>query len=212
MRSCACIDSLMPKFLNRDKSVWLNPGPSYNVAEDLPVQPVFPSSFVIPLDQPPPPGAFLPSNQGLTFQLAMGFVVAYEDRNGNGKLDLVSDDAGAFVDRIVGANPQGMALIYLQGTLPTGDGGLVDSDGHSPSLGYGLYSVGPCAGDSGDAGGRRPCVETRWFDVSTPHDLELSSDSEIDQRMCANYGSADSLSTGSGAGWSVDTQGTPPGG
>ncbi|HXN32682.1 MAG TPA: hypothetical protein VN894_12505, partial [Polyangiaceae bacterium] len=82
--------------------VWLNNGPSYNVAEDLPVQPVFPSNFVIQLNEPPPPGAFLTSNQGLTFQVAMGFVVAYEDLNGNGKLDLVQNDAGAFTDKIIG--------------------------------------------------------------------------------------------------------------
>ena len=192
--------------------VWLSDGPSYNVAEDLPVQPVFPSNFVIQLEEPPPPAAILSGNQGLTFQVAMGFVVAYEDVNGNGKLDLVQDDAGAFVDKIVGANPKGMVLIYLQGTLPTNDGGLVDSEGKSPSLGYGLYTEAPCAADGGDAGVIRPCAETHWLNVSSPYDLEISDDPEINQLMCANYGSAGGASTGTGTGWRVDTQGTPPGG
>lgn len=192
--------------------VWLSNGPGYNVAEDLPVQPVFPSNFVIQLNEPPPQAALLTGNQGLSFQVAMGFVVAYEDLNGNGKLDLVQNDAGAFTDKIVGANAQGMALIYLQGTLPTNDGGLVDSDGKSPSLGYGLYSVVPCAGDGGDGGGTPACVETHWFDVSSPYDLQISNDSEINQLMCANYGSAGAQSAGSGTGWLIDKQGTPPGG
>jgi hypothetical protein len=192
--------------------IWLEYGPSYNVAEDLPVQPAFPSEFVIQLNEPPPPAALPAGNQGLSFQVAMGFVVAYEDLNGNGKLDLVQNDAGVFIDKIVGTNPQGMALVYLQGTLPTNDGGLVDSDGKSPSLGYGLYSVVPCAGDGGDDGGIHPCVETHWFDVSTPYDLQISDDPEINQLMCANYGTTGSESTGTGTGWSVATQGTPPGG
>jgi hypothetical protein len=187
--------------------VWLSDGPSYNVAEDLPVQPVFPSNFVIQLDEPPPERA-LAGNQGLSFQVAMGFVVAYEDLNGNGKLDLVQNDAGNFVDKIVGANAQGLTLIYLQGTLPTGDAGLVDSDGKSPTLGYGLYLQTPCSGDAGS----HPCSETHLFDMSSPYDLQISDDSEINQLMCANYGSAGSQSTGTGSAWSVDTQGTPPGG
>jgi hypothetical protein len=192
--------------------VWLNAGPSYNVAEDLPVQPVFPSNFVIQLDEPPPAGALLANNQGLSFQAAIGFVVAYEDLNGNGKLDLVQNDTGAFTDKIVGTNPQGMALIYLQGTLPTNDGGLVDSDGKSPSLGYGLYSVTPCAGDGGDAGGFHPCAVTHWSDVSSPYDLQISDDPQINQLMCADYGLTGGASMGTGSSWSVDTQGTPPGG
>jgi hypothetical protein len=181
-------------------------GPTYNVAKDLPVQPVFPSNFVIQLDEPPPQSAFITGTQGLTFQIAQGFVVAYEDLNGNGKLDLVQDDAGAFVDKIVGANTQGMSLIYLQGTLPPNDAGLVDSSGKSPSLGYNLFLPVLCAGDGGDAGGTNQC-EIHFFDVSSSYDLEISNDSEVNQLMCANFGSR-----GATYGWSVDTQGTPPGG
>jgi hypothetical protein len=192
--------------------VWVTNGPTYNVAEDLPVRPVFPSNFVIQLDQPPPQGAFITSNQGLTFQIARGFVVAYEDLNGNGKLDLVQDDAGAFVDKIVGANTQGMSLIYLQGTLPPNNAGLVDSSGKSPSLGYNLYSVVPCAGDGGDDGGINRCREAHWFDVSAPYDLEVSKDPEVNQLMCADFGSGGAQTSAGGTGWSVDTQGTPPGG
>ena len=191
--------------------VWVTSGPTYNVAEDLPVQPVFPSNFVIQLDKPPPQGAFITSNQGLTFQIAQGVVVAYEDLNGNGKLDLVEDDAGAFVDKIVGTNAQGMTLIYLQGTLPPNNVGLVDSSGKSPSLGYNLFLPVLCAGDGGDAGGTNQC-EIHWFDVSSPYNIEVSNDPEVNQLMCANFGSRASSTLAGGTGWSVDTQGTPPGG
>jgi hypothetical protein len=197
--------------------VWLGSGPvgtAYNVAQDLPVQPVFPSNFVIHLDEPPPASALGASNQGYQFQMAQGFVVAYEDLNGNGKLDLVQNDAGAFVDKIVGVNPQGTALIYLQGTLPSD---IVDSDGKRPSLGYGLYTVKPCPGGDGgverdDAGRVQPCAVTHWSDMSSPYDLEISDDPENNQMTCADYGISGSASMGGGASWSVDTQGTPPDG
>ena len=195
--------------------VWLNAGTGYNVAEDLPVQPVFPSNFVIQLDEPAPQSALVspapwPSDRGpLTFQIAEGFVVAYEDLNGNGKLDLVQDDAGTFVDKIVGANTQEMILVYLQGALPPDSVGLVDSSGKSPSLGYNLYSVLPCAGDGGDAGCTAQCREAHWFDVNSPYDLEVSNDPEVNQLMCANFGAHGSSASTS---WSVDMQGTSPGG
>jgi hypothetical protein len=192
--------------------VWVTSGPTYNVAADLPVQPVFPSNFVIQLDEPPPHSAFITGTQSLTFQIAHGFVVAYEDLNGNGKLDLVQDDAGAFVDKIVGANMQGMSLVYLQGTLPPNNVGLVDSSGKSPSLGYNLFLLVPCAGDGGDAGGINQCRETHWFDVSSAYDLEISNDPEVNQLMCANFGSGLATSSAGGTGWSVEKQGTPPGG
>jgi hypothetical protein len=89
---------------------------AYSVSQDLPVQPVFPSSFVVQLDGPPPAAA-LGVLQGLDVPIALGVVVAYEDLNGDGKLDLVPSDAGAFIDRIVGAN-ENLYLFYIGGPVP----------------------------------------------------------------------------------------------
>jgi hypothetical protein len=72
------------------------------------------------------------------FRAALGSVVAYEDTNGNGKLDLVDDNATGFVDRILGVNPN-LAVVYLQGTLPAR---LADSRGVKPVLGYNLFQIG----------------------------------------------------------------------
>ena len=48
--------------------------------------------------------------------------------------------------------------------------------------------------------------------MNAPYDLQISDDPEVNQLMCADYGTSGSASMGSGGGWSVDTQGTPPGG
>lgn len=211
--------------------VWLSQGPSYSVAEDLPVQPVFPSQFVIHLDSPPPQGVMF-SPKGDTssgFQVAFGFVVAYEDLNGNGKLDLVQSDAGAFVDKIVGAN-ESLALVYLQGTIPSG-GNLADSSGTLPSPGYNLYAMANCTlpppdvsatggctdgGTSGSpsapAADGGTCVPSQWLGIDTPYDLAVSAAPEINQLMCQSFGQGGSTAGASGAPWYVDKQGTPPGG
>jgi hypothetical protein len=73
----------------------------FNVAEDIPVEAVFPSQYVLRLTDPPPAAVFVSYGP---IRYANGVVVAYEDLNENGKLDLVPDDAGAFIDRIVATN------------------------------------------------------------------------------------------------------------
>src|SRR5262249_16343950 len=60
-------------------------GGPYEVAVDLPVQPVFPSRYVLQLTEPPPASAMIPNNQGdPELSVAEGVLVAYEDLNGNG--------------------------------------------------------------------------------------------------------------------------------
>jgi hypothetical protein len=55
---------------------------AYSVSQDLPVQPVFPSHFVVQLDGPPPAAA-LSLPRALDLPIALGVVDAYEDLNGN---------------------------------------------------------------------------------------------------------------------------------
>src|SRR5882672_9906697 len=76
----------------------------YKEAIDLPVQPVFPSEFQLELREPPPLEMFDPVNDAPGYRLAYGALVAYEDWNQNGKLDLVDGTSPNFVDRIIGAS------------------------------------------------------------------------------------------------------------
>jgi hypothetical protein len=75
---------------------------------------------------------------------AVGVVVAYEDLNGNGKLDLVDRDATAFVDRVVGTN-ENVVITYFEGVIPD-KRVLRDDSGHLPTLGYNLYRDGDSCG------------------------------------------------------------------
>jgi hypothetical protein len=196
--------------------VWLNTvsggKPNYSVAEDLPVQPVFPSEFTIQLDEPPPSAALSPQTLGSdSIDVAAGFVVAYEDLNGNGKLDLVANDAGAFIDKIVGAN-ESLALIYLQGDVAS-LGKLADSSGTLPKAGYNLFALSDC--EDTDAGARSPdggaCIPSEWFDMSTLYNLQVSTDPEVNQLMCLQSGQG-AGSGGGGTDWIVGQEGTPVGG
>jgi hypothetical protein len=217
--------------------VWQNvEGNTYSVAEDLPVQPVFPSSFVVQLDGPPPAAA-LGIPQGFDVPLGVGVVVAYEDLNGDGKLDLVPSDAGAFIDRIVGAN-ENLYLVYIGGPVPPhATQGFVGT----PTPGYNLvqttfcqtpggYSGGAGSSSSGGSGsgssgdteagvptndGGPACSPPppQWLPVTTAYDLAVSSDPKVNQIMCESGGSGASSGTGEGSGpWDVGAQGTPPGG
>jgi hypothetical protein len=48
------------------------------------------------------------------FRMAYGYVVAYEDVNGNGQLDLLQEDASEYVDRIV-ARAAEQRVVYAEG-------------------------------------------------------------------------------------------------
>jgi hypothetical protein len=188
-------------------------GQHLSVSEDLPVQPVFPSSFVIQLTAPPPASAIQPLPGSDSTSIALGAVVAYEDLNGNGQLDLVPDDAGAFIDKIVGAN-ESMYLVYIAGALSPA---LNAKQTGTPTLGYNLGRASSCQvmppGPGATADGGQTCSQDKdeWLPITTPYDLPLSSDPQVNQIMCANGTSA------SGGGsfpsvWDVGRQGTPPGG
>jgi len=107
-------------------------------------------------DEPPPapntPQDLASSSSG-NFRVALGTIAAYEDLNGNGKLDLVGPDAQDYVDAVVGTN-ENLMLVYLEGSVPQGWDELRDSEGNLPSLGYNLFelsepiAVGPQVGDA----------------------------------------------------------------
>jgi hypothetical protein len=168
-------------------------GVGFNVAEDLPVQPVFPSSFTIEIDDPPPltamsSGAILGSDGGVeeTLQLALGTVVAYVDKNGNGKLDLVPTGASSYVDQIL-ATDTTYVLDYFtyQGTIqypPGVDAGHPNPQGYSlePACmyqfpGYDPWSLCPT---------QPPPCEIQDLPIDTPITLTVSDDPQVNAAMC----------------------------
>lgn len=85
----------------------------------VPVQPVFPASFEIPLYTLPSP-AVLSGSPGALF--GYGILVVYDDGNTNGELDLVDSEATSSVDTVLGASaPTGQHeigfVVYREGAL-----------------------------------------------------------------------------------------------
>ncbi len=142
---------------------------------------------------------------GPSVRVGVGAVVAYEDLNGNGKLDLVDENAAQFLDRIVAANDQTL-LIYFDGAPPA-DPELRDGKGQYPTPGYNLYRQGTgCAetdfGGAGTKGGAPapPCtpIAPEWLAMTTLYDLALATDPKFGTLMCKSGN--DSVSSASGGG------------
>lgn len=62
---------------------------------------------------------FRPATAADPFRVAVGTLVAYEDLNGNGQLDLLDENATQAIDRVVGVNEK-LYVVYAEGT-PTGE-------------------------------------------------------------------------------------------
>jgi hypothetical protein len=105
------------------------PQPAPTDTCDDPAAPPLPGGGPSPTPAPPAPSGglqpqnhsddFRPAKPGDPFRLAIGTLVAYEDLNGNGKLDLLDDKATTAIDRIVGAN-EDLYVVYTEG-VATGD-------------------------------------------------------------------------------------------
>jgi hypothetical protein len=100
------------------------------VTQKVTFQGTFPVDFTVQLDGPPPDDALIDLAQnGGRGKAAYGVLIAFEDRNGNGQLDLIPP-GGAPVDRIVGASSGDPSAVipavtysiqYLDGTAGPGD-------------------------------------------------------------------------------------------
>ncbi len=184
-------------------------GPRYNVAEDLEVAPAFPARFQLTLRNPPPSEALVLLEKDMDMPVAVGSVVAYEDKNGNGKLDLVDATASSFVDGIVGTNDD-LLVVWLS-REPSANliAEMRDPQGGIPHAGYNLYrthrsicqvSIPPAGGDVASPGaptpsGIRPLTEpmdngcnepnvTAWLPIDAPFDLPITNDPKFNQLMC----------------------------
>lgn len=152
-----------------------------HAAQDVAVTPQFPAGFTVNLTMPPPTSAMIDSKvQGL--RIAYGAVIAYEDRNHNGQLDLVDPSAPNYVDRVVAAN-ENTVIFYLEGTLPDSATDITGTDKSLPSLGFNFYTDTFCFGGQGPSG--KPCEEeTSWKPISEPITLSLSDSPHLAQLMC----------------------------
>lgn len=89
-----------------------------------------PEDFEFNVYEPPPEAAMAPfGKHGITTLCAMGILLAYQDLNGNGKLDTIPV-TGAPIDRIVGTSmmewlPDQYAAYFMAEALPLGPGGEV---------------------------------------------------------------------------------------
>jgi len=191
--------------------LWLNQAKSSFAqwsVEDLPVQPVFPASFTLPLTAAPPADSILPEtgpdNKGIT-GFSVGIVVAYEDVNGNGKLDLVPSDATQFVDKIVGVNPD-TVVVYL-----TTDGTFSSAALPGISPGYNLATT-ICPVFPGGPKCDAPSPFKQWNPIDTAYDLTLTDqlDPKVDgMLMCQGYVGFDVLGI---VGGTACASATPDGG
>ncbi len=186
--------------------VWRNDGREksgaarFNVAEDLEVSPQFPARFSLTLRNPPPASALSVPEKSFDMPIAIGSVVAYEDKNQNAKLDLVPAKATSFVDAIVGATDE-LLVVWLS-REPTGASAreLRDPQGKLPRAGYNLYlrrdSTCPTSSGeerpssspgSGSPATASPCTERsdrRWLPIDAAFDLPIVSDPKFSKLMC----------------------------
>lgn len=195
--------------------VWMGLASDVNSSEDLPIQPIFPAQFTLALHHAPPADAMLreSSADGVAqadasvpydFQIAYGSVVAYEDRNGNGALDLVRDDAGAFIDQVL-AIDSSSAVVFLQGEVPQGVLKVTLTPGYSLLTTHAGCPSPPVYDGSVN------CDWDRVLPIDTPLHLTVSNDPQLNEIMCSTYGHH-AGSSGTALQWSVTEQGTPPGG
>lgn len=171
---------------------------SAQVSDPAGVDPLLPDATGA-IDMPPSPAS----------QYAVGTVVAYLDLNHNGKLDLVPNDASAYVDQILAANSE-MTVVYLQGPIPDDTlhdplpfAPIEDGFGHRATDGYNLLVFPQCLMPWGqeaspyptcptrpaqpvpaqDAG---PCAPMQWLGMNTPYPLTVTSSPQVGSLMCLN--------------------------
>jgi hypothetical protein len=169
----------------------------FNVAEDLEVAPQFPARFQLTVRNAPPASALFLAEKDFDMKIAVGSVVAYEDKNQNGKLDLVPAKSTSFVDGIVGANDE-LIVVWLP-KEPTAALAreLRDPQGGLPRAGYNLYKrqTPLCTVTGGNNPGAEtvpgapatPCTGTtdiRWLPIDAPFDLPIVTDPKFNSLMC----------------------------
>ncbi len=189
--------------------VWKTSTNGFRSAADVAVSPVFPSKYRLELSAPPPAEATTSSearepdpttdNPGIARQarpasgangsasFAVGSIVAYEDRNGNGQLDLVDGDES--IDRVIGTNKD-LVVVWLEGGPPAIDPFSASS---APVKGYNLLRGSTC----NVRRGQNPpaaCDPAAWLPITTAYDMAVSDEPELAELACRNATTSDEAS------------------
>lgn len=136
------------------------------VAEDIPYEGSFPANFRFHVYRPPPDEARSGQGEGSTF--ASGILIAYQDKNGNGKLDTIPA-TGSPVDRLLGST-----VVFTESRfhyLLYTDMEFTFVDGVDLKKGFNLVRF---------AG----LMDSATLPLSTPISLELSASPILDMMVC----------------------------
>ena len=174
----------------------------HRTSQDIQVTPVFPVSFELKLAALPTDLQSFAELFGATGDVDLrgttGFVIAYEDTNHDGKLDLVGPSAAAYVDRVLGAAPT--PLLYLEGTMPADTkllANAADAAGHFPAPGFNVMVTYCASGKTPRAG--TACEDAfDWATVGTPITLALTAAPELAEIMCQELPSSGKNTIGTG--------------
>lgn len=172
--------------------VWALLGPDsrngiLRTSEDVPVTPQFPSQFELNLTRLPPPEA-MDHTSFAGIAAAVGAIVAYEDTNYNGRLDLVDPYATSGIDRVLSV-PADTTLMYIEGD-PSMLPDAPDDVGARPILGFQLGVIEPlgqwaCTGGPITFGVTPPsCPGILWKPITTPLTLSVSTSPTLSTYMC----------------------------
>ncbi|WP_375767788.1 hypothetical protein NR798_39890 [Archangium gephyra] len=115
-----------PQWMAAEDSDATQEGPLEIVTEDVVYQGSFPANYSFHIYRPPPAEALAPLGGDLQGKGAFGILLAYQDGNGNAKLDLIATD-GTPADRVIGSSLLGdarsnFALVYADTAQPANTG------------------------------------------------------------------------------------------
>jgi hypothetical protein len=175
--------------------VWVGQGTA-NDEDHYPTQEValttqFPTNFELRLAEPPPSEAMAlvggPEAPDGTL-MARGYVVVYEDKNQNARLDKLAWDAKEAIDEIVGAGTE-FEVVYIEQRVPRSlRGWNSPTDESMPSPGFNLFYDNSCSFGDGVVGACRTPVsqpiEKTWKRIDTPITISLSKDPVLNGFMC----------------------------
>jgi hypothetical protein len=167
-----------------------NGGATVRVAQDVAVSAQLPSNFRLDLTQLPPPEAMYRDPDYPSVRSAFGTIVAYQDLNNNGQLDLIDANATNTIDRVL-AIPFDDVVYYLEGDVSTVADAGVDDNGAPPRLGFSFYEIQPlhewaCSGGPIIAAEvpPTPCPGFLWKRIDTPLTLTISDTPALPAAVC----------------------------
>jgi len=153
-----------------------------------------PTPAPFPAERIPPT---MPSSSKLFIRHAFGALVVYEDKNANGRLDLVDNNRADFIDRVVGTTNS--VLFWFYDPIPPNGSFLERPDGTRPQTGYNWLFGAPFLISEDTQTG---LDQLTWRPLTTPITFELSDNPRLAELMCRQDAGTgddpDSITTGIG--------------